>query len=299
MGMAQVSSRLQFLGDLSRQPFVRLLLALWAASGIWDLALSEWVPEEYSSHLPRVYQVIAMTTGFVSWQVWVVAGALILAFASLEYAVRRKDISTPMRRVTTARSWQMWLVGGALIGAILLVGCSIALILDSRSTNAEIQSALRRYVLPRHLSDKQIKRIVDTLKGAPVFNNVKLTAVNYEEARSYAYDIRSALISAGWPCGLVSTDDNVPEGVNVTWQLTEDTNRQYQELSQKGGRAPPQALQEALSGITNGYGSGQAPSGDTVTIRIGNRRMDDGDLRGKQRLRERAMRMLKESNDDE
>ena len=158
MGMAQVSSRLQFLGDLSRQPFVRLLLALWAASGIWDLALSEWVPEEYSSHLPRVYQVIAMTTGFVSWQVWVVAGALILAFASLEYAVRRKDISTPMRRVTTARSWQMWLVGGALIGAILLVGCSIALILDSRSTNAEISvsaAALRSSKTPVGQTDKE------------------------------------------------------------------------------------------------------------------------------------------------
>jgi hypothetical protein len=82
-------SRFHILADLSRQPFVRLLFVLWAASGAWDLVLSEWIPEEYAKRLPRVYQVIAMTTGLLSWQIWIVAGALIFAFACLEYAVRR------------------------------------------------------------------------------------------------------------------------------------------------------------------------------------------------------------------
>ncbi len=82
-------SRLQFFAELSRQRFVRLLVFLWAASGVWDLALSEWIPEAYSKNLPRAYQVIAMTTGLLSWQIWIVAGALIFAFACLEYAVRR------------------------------------------------------------------------------------------------------------------------------------------------------------------------------------------------------------------
>ena len=41
---------------------------------------------------------------------------------------------------------------------------------------------------------------------------------------------------------------------------TEDTNRQYQELlsPKKEDARTPQALQEALSGITNGYGSASA-----------------------------------------
>jgi hypothetical protein len=87
--MSWVSDRFQLLGKLSRQPFVRLLLIFWAASGAWDLALSEWIPEDYAKRLPRVYQVIAMTTGLLSWQIWIVAGALIFAFAGLEYAFRR------------------------------------------------------------------------------------------------------------------------------------------------------------------------------------------------------------------
>jgi hypothetical protein len=82
-------SRLQFLADLSKQPLVRLLLLLWAASGIWDLALSEWIPEEYSKKLPRVYQALAMTTGLLPWQIWIVAGAMIFALACLEYVYRR------------------------------------------------------------------------------------------------------------------------------------------------------------------------------------------------------------------
>jgi hypothetical protein len=82
-------TRLQFLRELSKQPFLRLLIFLWAASGIWDLALSQWIPEKYSSHLPRVYQIVALTTGILSWQIWIVVGPIILAIACLEYAFRR------------------------------------------------------------------------------------------------------------------------------------------------------------------------------------------------------------------
>jgi hypothetical protein len=41
VGMSWVSDRFQLLGKLWRQPFVRLLIIFWTASGIWDLALSE------------------------------------------------------------------------------------------------------------------------------------------------------------------------------------------------------------------------------------------------------------------
>jgi hypothetical protein len=87
--MAWLWTRLQFLRELPKQPFVRLLIFIWAASGMWDLALSEWIPEKYSSRLPRVYQVVAITTGLLSWQIWIVVGAIILAIACSEYAFRR------------------------------------------------------------------------------------------------------------------------------------------------------------------------------------------------------------------
>ena len=89
--MFELPSRLRFLKSLSEQPFVRMLLIFWAASGAWDLALSEWIPEEYSKHLPRIYQIIAMTLGPLSWQIWVMVGFMILALAIFEYAYRRNE----------------------------------------------------------------------------------------------------------------------------------------------------------------------------------------------------------------
>jgi hypothetical protein len=87
--MLQISNRWRFLRELSKQRFVRLALSIWVASGAWDLALAEWIPEEYSKRLPRVYQVIAAMIGLLSWQLWVVVGALILLVAILEYSFQR------------------------------------------------------------------------------------------------------------------------------------------------------------------------------------------------------------------
>jgi hypothetical protein len=109
--------RIQFIADLSRQPFVRLLLFLWAASGAWDLALSEWVPAEYSKRLPRVYEVIGGASGLLSWQVWIVTGALISAFACLEYAFRqreRKDLQTKTKQPMPIPSLNLYAAGPAL-----------------------------------------------------------------------------------------------------------------------------------------------------------------------------------------
>ncbi|HEY1886886.1 MAG TPA: hypothetical protein VGG86_12690 [Roseiarcus sp.] len=92
--MLQISNRWRFLRELSKQRFVRLALSIWVASGIWDLALAEWIPEEYSKRLPRVYQVIAAMIGLLSWQLWVVVGAVILAFALLEYNFQRTSKSS-------------------------------------------------------------------------------------------------------------------------------------------------------------------------------------------------------------
>jgi hypothetical protein len=58
---------------------------------LWDLVLSEWIPEEYGKHLPRAYQVVAMTAGLASWQVWLLIGAAIVVFAAIEYAYRRTN----------------------------------------------------------------------------------------------------------------------------------------------------------------------------------------------------------------
>ena len=89
--MLQISKRWRFLRELSNQPFVRLAFYIWIASGIWDLMLAEWIPEEYARRLPRVYQVIATTIGLLSWQLWIVIGAIIVVVAILEYSFRQAN----------------------------------------------------------------------------------------------------------------------------------------------------------------------------------------------------------------
>jgi hypothetical protein len=87
-----IRGRLAFLRTLSDQPLVRILLAIWSLSGIWDLVLSEWIPEEYAKRLPKVYQAIAITLGIASWGIWVVFGLVIAGLASIEYAFRKTRV---------------------------------------------------------------------------------------------------------------------------------------------------------------------------------------------------------------
>lgn len=88
-----ISARISFLLEILQRPWVRALGLIWAASGVWDLALSEWIPEPIAKKLPRVYQVVAMTTGLLPWEIWLLIGALIVVVAAIEYAFRHKQRS--------------------------------------------------------------------------------------------------------------------------------------------------------------------------------------------------------------
>jgi hypothetical protein len=85
-----IRQRWTTLQEISNCPWVRVLLAIWTLSGIWDLALSEWVPEQYAKQLPKIYQVIAMSAGLASWQVWLLVGAVLVVAGAIEYAFRHK-----------------------------------------------------------------------------------------------------------------------------------------------------------------------------------------------------------------
>jgi hypothetical protein len=152
--------RLQFLRELPKQPFVRLLILSWAASGIWDLALSEWIPEKYSSHLPRVYQVVAMTTGLLSWQLWILAGAMILALACLEYAFRRSSAesaeSERVSEVTDASYRLSPLLYGIILIGLLAVIFGVKILYDRSA--AEIQHPAVTYHPENDMSVAHIAR---------------------------------------------------------------------------------------------------------------------------------------------
>src|SRR4051812_36182419 len=65
------------------------MLAIWAALGIYDLALSEIIPEGLGNRFPKARDAIAMTGGWLSLEVWLLILAGILVVATLEYAHRR------------------------------------------------------------------------------------------------------------------------------------------------------------------------------------------------------------------
>jgi hypothetical protein len=91
-----IAQRWEILRDIVRRPWVRILLAIWAASGVWDLALSQWIPEQYSRELPKVYQVVAIATGLVSWQAWLLVGAVVAIAGAIEYAAKHKSHLTSL-----------------------------------------------------------------------------------------------------------------------------------------------------------------------------------------------------------
>ena len=92
--MEHFRQRLVFLQAIGKSPWVRILLVLWALSGVYDLALSQWIPEEYAKRLPKIYRVVAMTAGLASWQVWLLVGAVITVGAAIEYAFRKTGLAT-------------------------------------------------------------------------------------------------------------------------------------------------------------------------------------------------------------
>jgi hypothetical protein len=82
--------RLEFLGELRKHRVARWVFLFWALVATYDTAGSQFLPPEWAQQRPTVYQVVSMTTGFLSWEAWLLVGALALAIFALEYPVRQK-----------------------------------------------------------------------------------------------------------------------------------------------------------------------------------------------------------------
>ena len=90
MDRPRSSARWQLFLETLNRPWSRLLLLAWAALGSWDLFVSQFIPERIARKFPKAYQVIEMTTGWLSWQQWLFVGLFLVAFLSSEYAFRLK-----------------------------------------------------------------------------------------------------------------------------------------------------------------------------------------------------------------
>jgi heme/copper-type cytochrome/quinol oxidase subunit 2 len=73
---------------------VKWLLAGWALISIYDTGGSQLLPTEWAQKRPTVYQVLSMSTGWLSWDGWLVVGAAMIALFAVEYGARQKPSHT-------------------------------------------------------------------------------------------------------------------------------------------------------------------------------------------------------------
>jgi hypothetical protein len=85
-----IAHRFAVISEILERPWFRVVLVIWAVSGAWDLAISQWIPEKYSQHLPKMYQMVAMTADLLPWQVWLFSGMAAVAAAAIEAAARHR-----------------------------------------------------------------------------------------------------------------------------------------------------------------------------------------------------------------
>jgi hypothetical protein len=90
-------ARFDIFQDIADRPWFRVFGLIWSVFGIiwvvagaWDLILSQFVPEEYSRHLPKLYQMVGITAGWLSLGVWLMLGALLVIGGAVEWAFRHK-----------------------------------------------------------------------------------------------------------------------------------------------------------------------------------------------------------------
>jgi hypothetical protein len=113
-----LSQRFEIFREFAQRRWVRVLGAVWFLSGVWDLALSQWLPPELANRLPKLYQVIALAAGLLSWQLWAIVGAAIFSVGALEYAVARKNShpADPQAEALTSTS-----IGSRTVVALALI----------------------------------------------------------------------------------------------------------------------------------------------------------------------------------
>lgn len=216
----------------------------------------------------------------------------------------------PKRRFDSAKysvsRWQrsnMWPLILIWIGTLIVLSGFTWAYLDYRSSQSEIASALARYVLPRHLSEEQIKKIADYLSQYPSHKFHTVLVEKNQEASSYASDIQKALKAGGWELGTTSlvNVDQVPEGLSYLITRTDESSQRLQQ-QKPDPKNPPvdalfnEAMKQAKMRAYPASSGGSSVTEDSFTVKVGRRRMDDGDLLRDRLMKERALKVL---NDEE
>ncbi len=84
----ELKSRFLVLRQIFTSRLAKWLFIAWAGLGSYDLFVSQLLPDDTATEMPKAWKVVAMTSGWLSWQWWVFIFAGLIVFLSLEYAFR-------------------------------------------------------------------------------------------------------------------------------------------------------------------------------------------------------------------
>jgi adenylate cyclase len=89
------------LAAVRESRLAKMALVIWGVSAAWDLLGRQWMPTSWGEKWPTAYEVVAKTTGYFPWWVWLIVGTLIVVAASLAYAGEQK------RRADASQAFQV------------------------------------------------------------------------------------------------------------------------------------------------------------------------------------------------
>jgi len=89
-----LSDRVDAFWSAIDRPKWKGLLIVWAVIGVYDQFADQIAPSWLEQHMPKVRDMISVTTGWLPWWAWLWIGTAIIAAASIEYAAR---LSSPIK----------------------------------------------------------------------------------------------------------------------------------------------------------------------------------------------------------
>ena len=164
-----------------------------------------------------------------------------------------------------------------------------------------VQTTLRRYVLPRHLTDDQIATIANYLSAHDPQEIKLIVLQNYEEAGAYRVDIQKALAGGGWKISTIDYSNNLPEGLSINFTQTMESAQSAPDPKHpKADEMLQESFRRAHIQINQtGSGSGIGVLTNSLTLSIGHRRMDDEDLIVKKQNMEMLRKMVEQGGDED
>jgi len=179
-------NRLEFLGDLRRHRIARWVFLLWAIVSTYDTFGSQFLPDDWAQKRRTVYQLIVMTTGWLSWETWLLIGAAILTVFALEYVARHKrKLALSGTSGTTHKKARLQMsipAIGMIVCGTAFIGFLIVWLVQSGFVPFQIKASVK--APPSHISLPYVEVGSDVWAHEETFTILATAEEAYSETRT-------------------------------------------------------------------------------------------------------------------